>query len=56
MHAQRPEQLRHELQAVESYLERLNRQVKQVEGARDTIIAELTDSDGQHDRRPTAVR
>ena len=55
MHAQRPEQLRRDLQAVESRVERLTHQLDQATAARDAIVVALTDSDGQHDRRPTAI-
>jgi hypothetical protein len=48
--------LRRDLVSIEAYLERLQTQVRAVEGARDGIIAELLDLEGCHDRRPVGLR
>lgn len=47
---------RHELAKIESRIAHLTSELRRAEGIRDTLLGELTDLEGAHDRRPVAVR
>ncbi len=45
-----------DLQAVNEHIEIMTRRLRQLEGTRDTLVAELLDLEGADDRRPVGVR
>lgn len=47
---------RRELIKIESRIAWLTQELRRAEGQRDSLLRELTDLDGAHDRRPVAVR
>jgi hypothetical protein len=51
-----PADVQRHLQDVEHRLAALTAEQRTLEGRRDTLIRQLVDCDGAHDRRPVAVR
>lgn len=48
--------VQHELAKIESRIAWLTVELRRAEGIRDTLLRELLDNEGAHDRRPVAVR